>query len=142
MYRVGIEEFPLAWRWTQASHAVLPPDVLGSLAPLQGHDADRLYLRGEKIFRRHAAAPATHQVLEGPEPTRAWLKTLPIFSSAQVFVVWNRKTAISLPWQTFIAYWDDFCYPSSDDAFVFPEEGTSALAWNHYEVFEFIENAV
>jgi hypothetical protein len=47
-----------------------------------------------------------------------------------------------LPWETFVAHWDDFLYASSDDAFVFPQEGTGALAWNHYEVFEFIENAV
>ena len=138
---MGIEEFPLAWRWTQASHAVLPPEVLASLAPLQAHDAEPLYRRGEQLFPRDTVAAVSHQALEDPETTRVWLEALPIHASARVLVVWSRETAISLPWQTFVAYWDDFCYPSSDDAFVFTEEDRSALVWNHYEVFEFIENA-
>lgn len=140
--RMGIEEFPLAWRWTQSSHAVLPADVLASLAPLQSQAADRLYRQGEDVFRRHAAAVVSHNASEDPETTRAWLKALAIASHAQVFVAWDRKTGIALPWQTFVAYWDDFCYPSSDDVFVFPAQGAGALAWSHHEVFEFIENAV
>jgi hypothetical protein len=139
---VGIEEFPLAWRWTQVSHAVLAPEVLASLTPLHAHDAEQLYRRGERLFPQGTVAAVTHQAFEDPEPTRAWLEVLPIARDGRVLIAWNRETAISLPWKTFVAYWNDFCYPSSDDAFVFPEEGMSALAWNHYEVFEFIENAV
>ena len=89
-----------------------------------------------------AVAAVTHQAVEDSGSTRIWLRALPIPSEARVLAVWNRETAISLPWETFVVYWDDFCYPSSDDVFVFPVVGTGALAWNHYEVFEFIENVV
>jgi hypothetical protein len=138
---LSIEEFPLAWRWTEATYAVLPPEVLASLVPLQPHAVGPLYRRGGEIFPE-AAAALVHSALEDPEVTRVWLRALPISSSASVAVVWNSETGISLPWQMFVAYWDDFCYPSSDDAFVFPDSGTSALAWHHWETFQFIENAV
>jgi hypothetical protein len=36
---------------------------------------------------------------------------------------WYGETAISLPWSLFCEFWDDFCYPSSDDADTFLENG-------------------
>ena len=138
---MGIEEFPLAWRWTQPSHAVLPPDVLASMAPLRGEDTERLYRRGEEVFRSPVESRMLH-VAQDPEVARAWLKRLPFAASGRVFVAWDCSTGLSLPWEAFIAYWDDFCYPSSDDVFVFPQTGSGVLAWNHEEVFEFAENAV
>lgn len=66
---------------------------------------------------------------------------LGIAPGEQVSVVWDRKTAISLPWEAFVAYWDDFCYPSSDDVFVFPENSQRLLAWSHDAVFEFVDDA-
>jgi hypothetical protein len=142
MGRLNIQNFPLAWRWTQASHAVLPPDVLDSLTALENHEAEHFYSLGEEIFRRDTTSAITYKALQASDTTPSWLRALTIPATAQVIVAWNKQDAISLPWQTFIEYWDDFCYPNSDDAFVFPTEGTGVLAWNHYEVFEFIGNAV
>ena len=141
MHRMGIEEFPLAWRWTKSAHTVLPPDVLTSMVSLQGEEADRLYRRGEEVFRAVVGSRIQH-VAEDPDVARAWLQSLPFTSDNRVFLAWNNTTALSLPWHSFIAYWDDFCYPSSDDVFAFPEVGSGALAWNHEGVFEFAENAV
>ncbi len=138
---MGIEKFPLAWRWTESSHTILPPDVLASMVPLQGEDADRLYGRGEEVFRVAVESRMLH-VAKDSEVARAWLRRLPFSSDGRVFVAWDRATGLSLPWEKFIAYWDDFCYPSSDDVFVFPQAGSGVLAWNHEEVFEFAENAV
>jgi hypothetical protein len=138
---VGIEEFPLAWRWTNASHAVLSAEILASLIPLPVRDADQLYSRGERLFQGNVSA-ITHLAFEDAEGTRAWLASLPMPRDGRVFIAWNRETAIALPWSTFVTYWDDFCYPSSDDAFVFPAQGNSALAWNHEESFAFLANVV
>jgi hypothetical protein len=110
------------------------------LAPLRADDADRLYRRGEEVFR--PLASSVRHVAAEPEAARAWLRTLPFSLRGRVLVAWNRTLALSLPWHNFIAHWDDFCYPSSDDLFAFPEVGSGALAWNHEEIFEFVENAV
>ena len=49
-----------------------------------------------------------------------------------------RQTGLDLPWEIFLEYWDDFCYPSSDDAFVVCEASAAILAWEHEELFKFI----
>jgi hypothetical protein len=36
---MSIQDFPLAWRWTQASHSVLPPEVLEDIRPLSAAEA-------------------------------------------------------------------------------------------------------
>lgn len=137
---MGIEKFPLAWRWTQESHAILPQEVLASMVPLQPNVTDRLYNLGEELSPRSSVVLVTHEASKDSAGTRVWLTALPIPLSTRVLVVWNRVTGLALPWQAFVRYWDDFCYPSSDDVFVFPEAGTCVLAWNHYEVFDLIEN--
>lgn len=138
---MDINDFPLAWRWTQPSHTVLPSNVLASLVPLQCDVADRLYRRGEEVFSLAVASKVLHAA-DDPVATRTWLQSLPFLMQDRVFLGWSRTLGVSVPWQSFVAYWDDFCYPSSDDLFVFPEVGSGALAWNHYGVFEFLESAV
>jgi len=109
--------------------------------PMQDQEANALYRRGEEVFRQTASGMQVLQASAGEDATRAWLTSLPFRADERVSVVWSPTTGISLPWHTFVRYWDDFCYPSSDDAFVFPQAGSSVLAWNHDEVFEFSENA-
>lgn len=139
---MSIDEFPLAWRWTQPSHAVLPAEVLASILPMQSQETEILYLRGEKLRSCNPPVTHAHHAAENEDATRAWLKALPLPPDARVSVVWDRTTGISVPWHAFLTYWDDFCYPSSDDLFVFPEAGNAVLASNHNEVFEFVESAV
>jgi len=68
--------------------------------------------------------------------TRQWLKELPI-SAQEVILVWDEATALALPWDMFCNYWDDFCYPSSDDVDIFTQNGNVFLRWHHSEVFEY-----
>ena len=136
-----IEDFPLAWRWTDSSHTVLPPDALAQLTPLDGQQTDYLYRQGEELFSDAHTSLVDYPAKEF-SPTQEWLRKLPVASDALVFLVWGRDTGISLPWHTFVEYWDDFCYSSSDDAFIFAESGRCLLAWNHYELFQYVESTV
>jgi hypothetical protein len=42
------------------------------------------------------------------------------------------------PWDTFVKYWGDFCYPSSDDVEIFAEGGPLVLRWRYDEIFEYV----
>jgi hypothetical protein len=139
---LDIENFPLAWRWTQASHALFPRDVLARLKPLSIEDADRLYRRGEMLFARDKSDAVIHHPKTSAVDSREWLKTLPIPPGTCVCLGWNRQTALSLPWEVFVEHWDDFCYPSSDDAFLFADGVGYALAWSHEGLFRFVGDAV
>lgn len=104
-----IEDFPLVWRWTQSSHAVLPADVLALLTPLEGAQTDLLYRRGEEVFSGVAVTPVVEHHSEALEATRDWLRGLPVPANSRVLLVWSRGMGISLPWQLFVTYGDDFC---------------------------------
>jgi hypothetical protein len=137
---MGIDEFPLAWRWTESSHSVLPADVIASMTPLNGDEVARLHQQGTKLFL--AVTSSVRYLARETEATRSWLKTLPFEGDRRILLAWSNVLGLSLPWHSFITYWSDFCYPSSDDIFIFPDVGSGALAWNHDEVFEFVGNAV
>jgi hypothetical protein len=37
-----------------------------------------------------------------------------------VVVSWSNELAALVKWKLFCDYWDDFCYPVSDDVMIFP----------------------
>src|SRR5262245_7264544 len=113
-----IQDFALSWRWTQESHAKLPSDVLEALEPVAATRARALYELASRAFQTSAAeersCSSAHE-----DKARAWLRELPVSGESAVTIVWSPELGISLPWRIFAEYWAEFCYPSSDDAFVF-----------------------
>jgi hypothetical protein len=133
---VPLESFSLAWRWTQESHASLPTTTLARIRPLAAEsaaaiapEATELCIGGDTATLRSAAGD--------PARVRAWLVTLPVEPEASVLASWDVETAVVTDWQTFVAYWDDFCYPSSDDVTVWNPQGAWYLCYDHEEVFRF-----
>ena len=91
--------------------------------------------RGEldrSSFDKLQAASADVACQEGTK----WLRLLPVALSELVTVRWDTSTAVKTTWEVFTDYWDDFCYPSSDDVEVFPESIEWLLLYRHWEQFE------
>lgn len=135
---MDVATFPLIWRWTQPSHAVLPVDVLQALQPLTTRQIEVLGTTTTKSF---GSKIVQHRATENTGETGQWLASLPL-QGGRVIAVWNKDTALSLPWQTFVSYWSDFCYPSSDDVEIFVEGGPLVLKWRHGETFEYDVDAL
>ena len=135
---MNVATFPLIWRWTQPSHAVLPVDVLRALQPLTTTQIEALGLSTTKSL---GSTMVQHRATGNADETGRWLASLPLWSG-RVIAVWNKDTALSLPWQTFVTYWSDFCYPSSDDVDIFVEGGPLVLRWRHDETFEYDGDAL
>jgi hypothetical protein len=132
---MSIKAFPLSWRWTQPTHSELPAEVLETLLPLTGEHAGTLHAPpalGPRAERHRS---------ESIDETRMWLARLRL-PAGRVHVVWSTTTALSMPWEVFVAYWSDFCYPSSDDVDVYAENGRVVLRWHHDEVFEYDADAL
>ena len=134
---MDIGSFPLAWRWTSKAHTVLPQEVLRGLRPLAPETAKEMF---SKVPKRLGADALIFQATD-TEATKEWLQSLPITAS-EVTLVWNDTTALTLPWSTFVRYWSDFCYPSSDDAAIIPVASDGLLLWHHEEIFEFKAGAL
>ncbi|MBI1176199.1 hypothetical protein GC207_02030 [bacterium] len=137
-----IQEFPLAWRWTDARYAVFPPDVLAQLCPCSLEEASRLFELAVALSRSEDPAAQRFNAEGAPEQVSAWLQARQPRLQEEVFVCWSADTALRLPWTTFVQRWDDFCYPSSDDVTVFPQHGNWMLLYHHWEEFEFRQDTL
>jgi hypothetical protein len=131
---VNIQEFPLAWRWTQASYAVLPPEVLAQLRPLNPPEA--IHVHKVAVAERQSGICCC---TDDPDPAgaRTWLRRVQPDLEAPVYVSWDEDLAVETTWSIFTEYWDDFCYPSSDDVTVIPVAGGWRLDYHHYKQFDF-----
>lgn len=133
-----IENFPLAWRWTQESHTKFPDSILKVIVPLSEKEALNYH---NSINKDTASNYIEFKTEEKYSETKDWLKSLNI-QSQKVTISWAPELAISVPWDIFCEHWDDFCYPSSDDADIFLETGQFFLRWKHDELFEHDPNAL
>lgn len=128
---INIKNFSLSWRWISSTHTNLPDEVVRTLKPLSPETAKRFAQSVPSELSSASLRFEAKDVLV----TQRWLEELGV-PAQRVTVVWNEETAISLPWAGFCEYWDDFCYPSSDDADIFLQNERAFLRWRHYEVFE------
>src|SRR5688500_9189501 len=112
---MSIQEFPLAWRWTQPSHAVLPVEVLAQIHPLSTSEATQL-----SPPRSSERASVVSCSTEDSDGVSACLRRVQPDLRARVYVAWSDELAVETSWGIFPEYWDDFCYPSSDDVTVAP----------------------
>jgi len=128
-----IQELPLAWRWTQTTHSVLPAGVLAEIRPLEPSEAANVRLGGSA-----AQTPSVTRVADHHAEVRSWLRDIQPDEEAAVYVVWRQDLAVETTWGIFTEYWDDFCYPSSDDVTISPVTGAWQLVYHHYEQFDFI----
>lgn len=128
-----IREFPLAWRWMDPSHSVLPNEVLARIRPLNPSEASRIrttsILQGSYVLSISTSESAAVQ---------GWLRSIQRDSEPSIYVCWSPDMGVQTTWDVFADYWDDFCYPSSDDVTIAPVNGTWRLIYHHYEQFDFI----
>jgi hypothetical protein len=134
---MNIEGFSLAWRWTSSSHAKFSAKTLSELQPLNIELANELASNLLVDFPVEAA----NFDASDDQLSRIWLREIN-FEPQRVTISWDRDTALNFPWFIFCKYWDDFCYPSSDDADIILENGRHFLRWSHYEVFELNSSAL
>lgn len=135
-----LDDFPLLWRWTTPSRAVLPAEVLGQIRPLGAEAAARLAPDARDRCRATVTAGWSTVIAAESEryaPVRVRLQALPVEPATHVVVSWDQATAIVVPWGVFVDYWTDFCYPSSDDVTVWVPAGEWTLCYHHFGVFEF-----
>ena len=138
-----VQEFPLAWRWTQSKHSILPPDILTAIVPLAVSEAEQLNKHSLSFFQpKRSLSPFVFREIAfrradvSAGELRSWLlQQQPV--DVSVVVSWQANLAVRTRWCVFADYWDSFCYPSSDDVTVWPASEQWALAYHHFEAVEF-----
>jgi hypothetical protein len=127
-----IEDFPLAWRWTNPKYTVFPQDILQQLIPLGADVAGKLSALVPHGFQNDVV---DFETAEDVDATQQWLASLGV-PPDRVWVVWDKVTALSIPWAVFCQYWNHICYPFADDIDIFQANEKLFLRWRHDGLFQ------
>lgn len=138
-----IREHPLAWRWTQADHTLLPDATLARMFPIEESGAAHWWKRSVPLVTNNGLNPAEfssivqHRADVALDIGRDWLLEQQPELGAPVVISWDNRMAIRTTWDIFTTHWDAFCYPSSDDVLIFPDSMRWVLFFFHEEEFQF-----
>lgn len=65
-----------------------------------------------------------------------WLQHRMGDETSPIIVCWNSLSAVETDAQLFVPFWEDFCYPSSDDVAIFPIHfGWLVTFWHEEHLF-------
>ncbi len=107
----------------------MPADDLEKIKPLSTSSA-------EYIYSSQPVLSGKPQILECKEPPIGFLKSN--LGHGAIYIVWSPKLAVETTTDIFIKYFDDFCYPSSDDISIWPASNSWLLQYHHYEALSFV----
>ena len=142
---VPLNQFPLAWRFTDARWDTRRGGLLADVRPLRPARAVELfpsvagacavYHQGDGKPDVHFAAPCENagDVVR----THDALAALPVGIDERIVVVWEPTVALETSWRTFTTQWQAFCYPATDDATICPLHERWVLCYHHWEAFSF-----
>ena len=134
-----IDEFSLKWRWTDEKYCLMPENDLSEIRPLTQHAASITFENALRLTEKTQIEEDGESIetARGDSAVNSFLSSkLP----AEIILVnWDQDTSVITDTATFTKYWDEFCYPSSDDVSVWPEDESWFLQCYHYDRFSFIK---
>jgi hypothetical protein len=153
-FQIEIEEhdysdlaaFPLKWRWTDAQWNLLPPDVLAEIRPLSRRKALEVDEQARLFHPDEGFVPGSFELVAqldivrlhyDAQQVRDWLRQFIPVSEERLIVSWDLDNAVVTTAAILCEYWDDFCYPGSDDVLISPFSDEWMLFYWHEEVFFF-----
>lgn len=134
---IPLDRFSLGWRFAPDRVGDLAADVRGRIRPLTAARAAEFAHVARAQCEESAAFTATFRSDDSPRSVRDQLRALPPAASTPILISWDDRTMLVSDWETFVAHWDDFCYPASDDVTIRPLDASWTLCYRHYEIFQF-----
>ncbi len=128
----AMEAFPLKRRWTDFRYNVLPPEALAAILPFSPQRAKELdawssafldlsKAPGKLVLSGGALACVQRMGTSAEDaPVSYCLTQRGVHGNPWVIVSWTEDWAVLTQWRVFAQYWDDFCYPMSDDIVIWP----------------------
>lgn len=143
---IPFESFELSWRWDDLHNPNISPEDKGQIKPLSFIESKRIkkvinHFESESILREHFES--TEWFTVSPETKGTLDKFAKRFQeltkdyNENLYISWNRSTSLYTTKEIFVRYWDDFCYPSSDDITIISELTNWIYFYNHIEVGQF-----
>jgi hypothetical protein len=135
-----IDNFELKWRFIYERYDKLPKDDLELIEPLDNEASFFLndFIVKSNLHKDFPFEKDFFQTVEeslfsdgNEEEIKIWLFNRGLSLEKNVFLSWDSKNALIVPWKILIKYFDSFYYPSSDDLTVFDQSLNWALLFFH-----------
>ena len=133
----SLDEFPLGWRFTPQRLARAAGEIASKLRPIAPESAAHLARVAAERAQQAEGEMHAFRSDDSPAAVQVNLRALPVDPGTEIILSWNPSTALTTDWATFVAHWDDFCYPASDDVAIWAVGAEWTLRYHHYEVFQF-----
>jgi len=143
---ISFEDFRLAWRWDEIHNPDISLEDIRQIKPLSILESKRINLIIDKYNEEK-------KIVGRFEPTDLFIASSDTNKSVEKFsndfnnltkdfcenliISWDQSTCIYTTKEIFVKYWDDFCYPSSDDIMIISELTNWVLFYYHYEECRF-----
>ena len=140
---IPFEKFGLKWRFTEEKYNVLSDEVLSLIYPLSKNKAAEFYkyssgfLGNAALIESEFIRIISFRIVGNHEPVKVWLNQKPIDPESEIIVSWDNSDCVITYWKIFCEYWDDFCYPSSDDILIWSSLDAWILYYCHEEIFQY-----
>jgi len=140
---IDIDGFILKWRWTDPKYCLVSENDLKQISPLDEDSSKQIWENSLTFVSEETDFSPSNNFFtkieyidtENNNGVRNWLKKkLP---NCQIVVNWQPDSSVLTNTGVFIEYWDDFCYPSSDDVSIWPEDESWILHYWHEDKFWF-----
>ncbi|TDO20946.1 hypothetical protein [Pedobacter duraquae] len=143
---IALDDFELGWRWDNLHNpGILTEDKI-QLKPLSIIESKSLYkivnffeseINLSNGFQPNSWVRASSETKESIDKFSNYFRELTRNYDENIFISWSRSTCLYTTKDIFIKYWDDFCYPSSDDITIISELTNWVYFYNHIEVGQF-----
>lgn len=141
----SLENFPLKWRWTDKKYSDLSDEIIARINPVKEEKASEIYSLQSKLVEKNINldeifTEGENSVNVQDKETsfvKNWLKTKIGDIGYFIFLSYAEKLSIRTTKEIFCEYWNDFCYPASDDIVISTEKLDWVLMYHHEELFIF-----
>ena len=142
---VPLQQFSLRWRFTDRRCNQLSEAELAQIRPLSlsasgsVHRVIMSFVGDDKSpFPARGFGNVTQCDTSGDAQVgRFWLEGVLPSAENQVLVSWDANVAVVTMLSLFTRFWDDFCYPGSDDTTIVPFDLSWIVQYRHWEALFF-----
>ena len=145
---IPFENFELNWRWDFAHNPTIlsvEKEQIEAFSEIESKRINKIidYFESESNLRK--SFESSDWFIASSETELAKKKFSDIFRqrtqnyNENLYISWNRTTCVYTTKEIFIKYWDDFCYPISDNVTIISEFTNWIYFYRHYGVGIFWE---
>ncbi|MBC5775276.1 hypothetical protein H8S95_14450 [Pontibacter sp. KCTC 32443] len=137
---IPLRDFKLTWRWEKTHNPEITETEKVQIEPVSEAESKRLnkiidfFEKEDNLnmsFIPTDWISASSENNEKIEQFRSKLTSIIEQWDERVIVTWDRTTTLRTSKEIFLKYWDDFCYPSSDDVTIISEKTNWVMFYNH-----------